>query len=175
MDFPLLVNKEPKSMTVAPLPSGEGHTACIDGQEYRFRWIPISDNEWLLDVDGRQIRASLAAREGETWVSIDGETHRIEEAGADGRRPRRRGGPDDQSRQVTPPMPSAVIRILVAEGDPVNRGQSLIVLSAMKMETSLTAPYRGVVTRIHVAVGAQVMPGEILMEIEPVEEERHGA
>ena len=71
-------------------------------------------------------------------------------------------------------MPAAVIRILAAEGDLVNKGQSLIVLSAMKMETTLTAPYRGVVKKIHTAVGAQVMPGEILLEIEPVEEEQHG-
>ena len=82
MEFPLLVNKEPKSLTIAPLPSGEGHTACIDGREYRLRWVPINDNEWLLDVDGRPIRACLAARGSETWVSIDGETYLVEEAGA---------------------------------------------------------------------------------------------
>jgi acetyl/propionyl-CoA carboxylase alpha subunit len=172
MEFSLLVNKEQKSVTVAPLPSGEGHTACIDGKEYRLRWLPINDNEWLLDVDGRPIRACLAARGGETWISIDGETYLVEEPGDD-RRSRRRGGPDDQSRQVTPPMPAAVIRILAAEGDLVNKGQSLIVLSAMKMEITLTAPYQGAVKKIHVAVGAQVMPGEILLEIEP-EEEQHG-
>ncbi len=174
MDFPLLVNKEPRSLTIAPLPSGEGMTARIDGREYRLRWLPINDNEWLLDVDGHPIRASLAARGGETWMSIEGETYRVEEVRADDRRPRRRGGPDDQSRQVTPPMPSAVIRILTAEGDLVNKGQSLIVLSAMKMETTLTAPYRGVVKKIHTTAGAQVMPGVILMEIEPAEEEQHG-
>ncbi len=173
MEFPLLVNKEQKSLTVVPLPSGEGQAALIDGREYRLGWVPINDNEWLLDVDGRPIRACLAVRGSETWISIDGETYLVEDAAAD-RRPRRRGGPDDQSRQVTPPMPSAVIRILTAEGDLVNKGQSLIVLSAMKMETTLTAPYRGVVKKINVAVGAQVMPGEILLEIEPAEEEHHG-
>ncbi|PIV02485.1 MAG: hypothetical protein COS57_12125 [Syntrophobacterales bacterium CG03_land_8_20_14_0_80_58_14] len=174
MEFPLLVNKEQKTVTVAPLPSGEGHTARIDGREYRLHWLPINDNEWLLDVNGRPIRACLTARGGETWISIEGESYRIEEIGADDRRPRRRGGPDDQSRQVTPPMPSAVIRILTAEGDLVNKGQSLIVLSSMKMEITLTAPYRGAVKKIHVAVAAQVMPGEILLEIDPVEEECHG-
>jgi 3-methylcrotonyl-CoA carboxylase alpha subunit len=174
MEFLLLVNKEQKSMTITPLPFGEGHTACIDGREYHLGWVPINDNEWLLDVDGCPIRVCLAARGSETWIFIDGETYLVEEPGADDRRPRRRGGPDDQSRQVTPPMPSAVIRILAAEGEMVNRGQPLIVLSAMKMETTLTAPYRGVVKKINAAVGAQVMPGEILMEIEPVGEEPHG-
>ena len=175
MEFPLLVNKEQKSLTIAPIPTGEGHTARIDGREYRLRWVPINDNEWLLDVDGHPIRACLAARGSETWIFIDGETYLVEEADAADRRPRRRGGPDDQSRQVTPPMPAAVIRIMVAEGDLVNRGQPLIVLSAMKMETTLAAPYRGAVKKINAAVGAQVMPGEILLEIEPVEEECHGA
>ena len=174
MEFPLLVNKEQKSLTIAPIPTGEGHTARIDGREYRLRWVPINDNEWLLDVDGHPIRACLAARGSETWIFIDGETYLVEEADAADRRPRRRGGPDDQSRQVTPPMPAAVIRIMVAEGDLVNRGQPLIVLSAMKMETTLAAPYRGEVKKINAAVGAQVMPGEILMEIEPAEEEQHG-
>ena len=167
MEFPLLVNKEQKSLTIAPLPSGEGHTARIDGREYRLQWLSINDNEWLLDVDGRPIRACLAARGSETWISIDGETYLVEEPCADDRRPRRRGGPDDQSRQITPPMPAAVIRLLAAEGDLVNKGQPLIVLSAMKMEITLTAPYQGTVKKIHVAVGAQVMPGEILLEIEP--------
>jgi 3-methylcrotonyl-CoA carboxylase alpha subunit len=174
MEFPLLVNKEQKTVTIAPIPSGEGHTAGIDGREYRLRGLPINDNEWLLDIDGRPLRVSLAARGGETWIFIDGESYLIEEAGADDRRPRRRGGPDDQSRQLTPPMPAVVIRIMAAEGDPVKKGQPLMVLSAMKMEATLTAPYRGVVKKIHAAVGAQVMPGEILMEIEPVEEENHG-
>ncbi len=75
---------------------------------------------------------------------------------------------------MTPPMPAAVIRILAAEGDLVNKGQPLIVLSAMKMEMTLTAPYRGAVKKINAAVGGQVMPGEILLEIEPAEEEHHG-
>ena len=90
MEFPLLVNKEQKSLTVAPLPSSEGHTARIAGREYRLRWLTINDNEWLLDVDGRQIRTCLAARGGETWISIDGETYLVEEPDTDDRRPRRR-------------------------------------------------------------------------------------
>ena len=174
MELPLIVNGEQKTLTIDPLPTGEGHRARIEGREYSLRWIALNDNEWLLDVDGFPIRAALAARGGETSIFIEGETYLIEEAGDDDRQPRRRGGPDDRSRQVTPPMPSTVIRILTAEGDLVHKGQSLIVLSAMKMETTLSAPYRGVVKKIHVTVGGQVMPGEILMDIEPVEEAPNG-
>ena len=174
MEFSLLVNGEQKSLTIAPLPSGEGRLARLDGLEYHLRWTRVNDHELLLEADGRLIPAYLATQGDETQIFIDGELFVVEDLGAADRRPRRRGGPDDQSRQVTPPMPAAVIRILVAEGETVKRGQALIVLSAMKMETTLTAPYRGTVKKINAAEGAQVMPGEILLEIEPAGEGQDG-
>ena len=48
---------------------------------------------------------------------------------------------------VTAPMPGTVLRVLVAEGDPVQPRQPLVVLEAMKMETPLVSPYEGVVRR----------------------------
>jgi biotin carboxyl carrier protein len=63
-------------------------------------------------------------------------------------------------------MPSVVVRIPVSEGDWVRKGQAVIVLTAMKMETTLTAPFPGRVTKINVAEGEKVMPGRILVDIE---------
>ena len=68
-------------------------------------------------------------------------------------------------------MPAVVIRLLVALGDAVKKGQPLIVLSAMKMEATLYAPYAGTVKKINAAAGEQVMPGLILVEIEQALEE----
>ena len=67
-------------------------------------------------------------------------------------------------------MPSVVECIMVAEGDLVEKGQSVIVVSAMKMETTLQAPFKGKVLKINVAQGDKVMPGQILAEIEREEE-----
>jgi 3-methylcrotonyl-CoA carboxylase alpha subunit len=67
---------------------------------------------------------------------------------------------------ITPPMPSVVVRIMVAEGDSLQRGDGVIVLTAMKMETTLTAPFPGRVAAINVSVGEKVMPGKILVDIE---------
>ncbi|NIA19824.1 MAG: biotin/lipoyl-binding protein, partial [Xanthomonadaceae bacterium] len=66
---------------------------------------------------------------------------------------------------VTPPTPAAVERILVQTGQAVEEGQSLIVVSAMKMEMTLAAPYAGVVANVNTMEGAQVAPGDILVEI----------
>jgi biotin carboxyl carrier protein len=68
-------------------------------------------------------------------------------------------------------MPSVVERIMVAEGDLVEKGQSVIVVSAMKMEATLQAPFKGKVLKINVAEGDKVMPGQILADIEREEEE----
>jgi 3-methylcrotonyl-CoA carboxylase alpha subunit len=63
-------------------------------------------------------------------------------------------------------MPAIVVLVPVAEGDWVEKGQVVMVISAMKMETSLKAPYGGRITRIKVNEGDKVMPGDILVDIE---------
>jgi 3-methylcrotonyl-CoA carboxylase alpha subunit len=73
-------------------------------------------------------------------------------------------------QEITPPMPSVVVRIMIAEGDLVEKGQSVMVVSAMKMETTLQAPFKGKVLKINVAEGDKVMPGQILAVIERKEE-----
>ena len=78
------------------------------------------------------------------------------------------GRVDGRSCEVTPPMPSVVVKVLVEEGQTVARGDHLVVVSAMKMETTLTAPFEGRVARINVAAGDKVRPGDILVDLEPV-------
>ena len=68
---------------------------------------------------------------------------------------------------VTPPMPAKVVAVLVAEGQAVGRGDPLVVVSAMKMETQLVSPLAGRVKSVRTQAGAQVRPGEILVEVEP--------
>ena len=63
--------------------------------------------------------------------------------------------------------PASVVRVLVEVGREVVKGQGLVVVSAMKMEMTLVAPYSGTVKAVNTLVGAQVSPGEILVEIEP--------
>ncbi|MCU0578664.1 MAG: hypothetical protein MUF69_03870, partial [Desulfobacterota bacterium] len=81
---------------------------------------------------------------------------------------RRRGsaGLDEEPGEVTPPMPAVVVRLLVREGEMVVKGQGLVVVSAMKMETTLKAPMDGVVRKINTALQAKVMPGDRLVEID---------
>ena len=66
---------------------------------------------------------------------------------------------------VKAPMPGKVIALNVKAGDPVEKGQVLAVMEAMKMEHALAAPRDGIVDSVPVELEAQVPEGQILVEL----------
>ncbi|MGP3930170.1 ATP-binding protein [Nonomuraea sp. KM88] len=64
------------------------------------------------------------------------------------------------------PMPGSVLRVEVAAGDRVAKGQPVLVLEAMKMEHRVAAPVDGVVSGVHVEKGRQVEAGAVLAIIQ---------
>ena len=63
------------------------------------------------------------------------------------------------------PMPGKIVAVSAEPGQAVTKGQSIVVLEAMKMEHALTAPFDGVVGELAVAVGDQVTDGAVLAAI----------
>jgi 3-methylcrotonyl-CoA carboxylase alpha subunit len=70
------------------------------------------------------------------------------------------------SGRLKAPMPSAVVEVLVAPGDRVQRNQPLVVLEAMKMEHVVRSPGAGVVTAIHCAAREKVAEGADVITLE---------
>lgn len=67
---------------------------------------------------------------------------------------------------LSSPMPGKVIQVLVKQGDPVKKGDLLMVLEAMKMEHKVLAPQDGAVGKIHFQAGERVGQDVALMEID---------
>ncbi|MFF5987843.1 acetyl/propionyl/methylcrotonyl-CoA carboxylase subunit alpha [Prauserella flavalba] len=76
---------------------------------------------------------------------------------------------DAEAGPVTSPMPGTVLVVKVAKGDVVAAGAPLLVVEAMKMEHTITAPVDGVVTELHVQAGQQVALDEALALVTPEE------
>jgi len=138
----------------------------IGDKTYNARYRIISGNRMHLEVEGVGRNIYLADCSDGKLININGTTYLVQDADALARNSTRKRGGKELPREITPPMPSVVERIMIAEGDLVEKGQSLIVVSAMKMEATLQAPFRGKVLKINVAEGDKVMPGQILADIE---------
>ncbi len=70
-------------------------------------------------------------------------------------------GPSDE--RVLAPMPATVTRVAVTSGDAVSKGETLVVLEAMKMEIAMAAPHDGVVKSVACAVGDRAKEGAELV------------
>jgi biotin carboxyl carrier protein len=135
-----------------------------DGGAGRVGVRRLGDNELLLRMTGGQERVTVVRTETGAWVWHEGRARFVEDSQGP-RRPARTN--NHVPGAVTPPMPATVVRILVQVGDEVDQGQALVVVSAMKMEATLSSPHKGVVREIHTSVGATVRPGEILVDVAP--------
>lgn len=67
-------------------------------------------------------------------------------------------------KKVKAPMPGLIVKVSVAEGDSVSKGQVLLNFEAMKMENQLTAPGAGLISAIRVNPGDKVEKGQVLVE-----------
>jgi len=76
------------------------------------------------------------------------------------------GQPEDQGNQIYSPMPGTIASVAVEEGQAVKRGETLLILEAMKMENEVPAVRDGTVKKIHVARGTEVGAGTLLVELQ---------
>ena len=84
-----------------------------------------------------------------------------------GYKPSSAGGGDEGG--LFTQMPGKVVKILAKVGDKVTKGQTLIILEAMKMENEIKCGASGVVKAIHVKAGDALDNGVLMMEVETAE------
>ncbi len=131
------VRKNPKKKDI----DAEGYTVSVNGKPYS---VIISGNEAI--VNGMKYNIDVAEGISERGaVPADGTVAGSEDA-----------------LPVKAPLPGAVVRIPVKVSDHVDKGDTVIVLEAMKMETEIKAPRSGTVTSIAVSQGDQVNSGQAL-------------
>ena len=69
------------------------------------------------------------------------------------------------AEKVTSPMPGTVLAVKVAVGQSVKKGETVVLLEAMKMENEIPAPRDGVVASISVNKGSSVQAGDLLISL----------
>jgi 3-methylcrotonyl-CoA carboxylase alpha subunit len=158
-----------RALDVSLAEDADGLQAVVDGRTHRARRIAAratrdgdggDASEMLLAVDGRVWRAFVVRAGDRLLVSVDGRAHAFEL----GEAPQRGTGGVGGGLTVAP-MPGKVLQVLVAVGDAVEAGQALVVLEAMKMETTLRADIAGTIAAVGASPGDMVEAGTLLVEI----------
>ena len=114
---------------------------------------------------GRPARTAwVASSGGVRWVFLDGDVFRfeVETKGTRRRSAAHRG-------TLSAPMPATVVRIHAQPGAAVTRGDTLIILEAMKMELPVRAHADGILTQVRCREGELVQPGAMLIEMDESE------
>jgi len=159
-----------RALVVRLVPDGCDYTATVDGAPHRVVRVAgtsteaagVTVDELTLEIDGRPCCAVVARARARVLVALAGQVYEFETGEATGRAHEGAG-----SGTVTAPMPGKIVAVLVEPGQAVEVGAPVVVLEAMKMESTLAAEVAGRVDAVRVAPGALVAAGDVLVEIAP--------
>jgi biotin carboxyl carrier protein len=146
------------SLELGPL-MAESLTLRFGDREFR---VNVRDGEVFVDGQAVQpARHAWVAADRETrWVFVDGNVFEFELVRSGRKRATAQHG------SLTAPMPATVRKILVQPGSVIHKGETLLVLEAMKMELPVRAPSDGVVQSVACREGELVQPGVVLVKVE---------
>jgi len=134
----------------------------INGNKYHVHIKDIDDNIASLEVNGTpysvEIHQEMQKVKTPKLVRQEvkpkpGEGHIVKKQSAGG-------------HQIFAPLPGSIFKMLVKEGDTVNKGDTLLIMEAMKMENNVMADKDGIVKEIKVKEGDTVLQSDALIVLE---------
>jgi 3-methylcrotonyl-CoA carboxylase alpha subunit len=142
---------------------GDQHWAItIAGETTLARGKKLDGDRFAVELNDRRLMASVVAVDDKRSVFLNGSTHSLLR---DDPLHRVDAG-DSHGGGLTAPMPGKVVALLAQPGQKVDKGTPLLILEAMKMEHTITAPAAGTVKSFCYTAGEQVSDGAELVEFE---------
>jgi len=152
---------------------GNQHTIAVDDEIFNIDLVKVGPAEYSILYKGRSYNIEVVpGREPKHYtVNTFYFSNEIEVVDAETRyiRSRDNAAGGHASNIIRSPMPGKIVKVLVSEGEAVEVGQTVIIVSAMKMESEFKASKAGIVSKIHVSEGDTVDGNQILVEIKEAE------
>ena len=149
--------------TVDLVPAGKAFRINVTDQTMEAQILEAKEGRLELLIDGQRVTAYVSSDHAKRWVTVNGRTLVLNKP-AGGRKSG--GGMHHASGELIAPMPGQIRAVNVKEGETVTKGQTLLLLEAMKMEIRVQAPRNGVVKKLSVVQGQTVERDQQLVEIE---------
>jgi biotin carboxyl carrier protein len=143
----------------------EGYRLHHDGRSFQVALHPLGGDLFRLEHDGTATVIRLVQEGDRVHVHLDGAAHTLEYTDPVRRYARASGAAAQDIASA--PMPGTVVALLVAPGQAVRRGDTLVVIESMKLETAIKAWRDGSVAAVEAAVGRTFERGAALVTLAP--------
>ena len=147
--------------TIDLTPTGKSYRATMGDKTVEAEILHVQDGKLDFLIDGERVTAHVSSDNAKRWVTINGRTVLLTKQSGSRKGT---GGHPHAAGELTAPMPGQVRAVNVSEGDAVTKGQTLMILEAMKMEIRIQSPSDGTVKKLFVKQGDTVEREQILME-----------
>ena len=139
--------------------------AKINGEESHYKFSKIDDNHYQALNTAKKLDIYIAEEKSNIYVGFEGKSFKFEKVSEENIYNFTEEKNLNQDI-IKSPMPGNVVKIIVNEGDPVDEGSPIIIVEAMKMETTLYSSIPGIVKKIYVQEKSQVDSDNPLVIIE---------
>jgi biotin carboxyl carrier protein len=151
---------------------GSVYRVKIDDKEYELDVEKVEEGGYSVIYEGKSVNMDLMEEDAANkyHVNTGNENFDVEIIDAASKYRTTTGGElEGGDNFISSPMPGKVAKILVEEGDKVEKGDTVIIISAMKMESEYKSMFAGVIKKIFVNEGDTTEAHASLIEITPDE------
>lgn len=143
-----------------------GYEFLRDGLTTDIEGSIINNNTFRVKFNGRWVNAYVADDENRYYVWIEGRQLVFDKVKDEEKNFDTSDIASGDIQLVYAPMPGSIVKVMVEQGQKVSEGNPLIIVEAMKMETTIYSSIDGIVTEINANQGEQVNTDRILIKVE---------
>ena len=142
----------------------------VDDKLYDLDIIQVGEGRYSILLDGQSLNVAIIEKDNPKQYNVNAldNSYDIEIIDAETRYLMSRKGNDmeDADNTIASPMPGKIVKILVKAGQKVKTGQTVVIVSAMKMESEYKSGKDGVVKEVHVNEGDTIEGSQPLITLE---------
>jgi biotin carboxyl carrier protein len=148
----------------------ENSEVTLGDNKYHYEVVELSKDDFVLRIDNRVYEISAKRKDSDQYsVFINGKV--IDVVVRTGLQERassliEQSADFKQKMEVKAPMPGMILKVKKNVGESVQKGESIIILEAMKMENDIKSPFSGSMKEVKVTENTPVEKGTILFTIE---------
>lgn len=169
MSYEVKINNKVKKVELVQW-EGSFVNIKVDGKEYKMDFVKVGQGNFSILHENNSHNVELIPGENVKKYTVNTTKRSYEaeviDAESKYRSSRLKGLEEDAENTIVAPIPGKVVKIPVSAGEKVEMGQTLIIISAMKMESEYKAKKDSVVKQINVKEGDNVEARKVMIVLE---------